>query len=110
MADIHATSFLLPFFRDRNNSEFGINGRLPFSSDTRLREDEAVQGTTKKADWYFHPDSCTVLSLSNNSNITFIKTKFYGQGNIQIHVPVRNCIILFQVFRPCDAMAVRNND
>lgn len=71
MADIHATSFLLPFFRDRNNSEFGINGRLPFSSDTRLREDEAVQGTTRKQFGISIPIPARFHSSPSKSNITF---------------------------------------
>lgn len=42
-----------------------------------------------------------------SKHVTFhVKShRLYGRGNIQVHVPVRNCIILFQVFRPCDAMA-----
>ena len=41
--------FFLPFFRDKIiQSFYRMNSRCPFSSDTRLRENEAVQGTTKR--------------------------------------------------------------
>ena len=51
-------------------------------------KDEAVQGTTRKQ-FGISILIPTRLYSFQKQNITLIKTKFYGQGNIQIHVPGR---------------------
>ena len=44
---VHTASFFLPFFRDKTIWRL-VSMAIAFSSDTRLREDEAVPGTTRK--------------------------------------------------------------
>ncbi|MDY3034248.1 MAG: hypothetical protein SOR65_10080 [Odoribacter sp.] len=83
---------------------------IAFSSDTRLREDEAVPGTTRKQIGISIPVPARFHSFSKDRNITLIKTKFYGQGNIQIHVPGRYRIAVISFFSEGIAMAVRDNE
>lgn len=73
-------------------------------------KDEFVQGTIKRQIGISIPVPVRFHSSSSKSNITLIKTRFYGQGNIQIHVPGRYRIPVIRFFSEGITMAVRNND
>ena len=50
-----------------------------------------MQGDNENSIRYFHTDTCTASFHSYKSSITLYKDKvLYGQGKIQIHVPVRD--------------------